>query len=379
MKLSLSKITKCSLNVAIRKIAININTKGIFSILALSLLLMGACKKNKSVLEDSFPLEGQLYGFINPAGAATEVIARSITNPTISYKATLEANGKFIFPRLAYDSYAIKCSPTSGFVEAISQIVNIKPGQTNLSLNITMQGAGGAIGTGVLIGTVFPANAVNHVSLTGQNYFYAIPDPVTGAFQIKFLPDGVHQLDFFANSSNIAPAKRSITITNGATTDLGKIIFEPNQRISEFTFKIGSSALTMDTYVNNSYQNTNVSVSYAASKLQIVGSLSSGNYASTDGTRTKKLTIKLDDVTGPGTYICKGTETSEILYTNKSTGMMSYVTDLNITKDAAKVIITAFDPVARTISGTFSGTMKPRLATATGSQELTAGVFNIRY
>jgi len=378
MKLALSKITKCRLNAEVRDVAININAKNLFTLIALSLLLMSACSKNKTVPEDNMPLEGQLYGFINPAGAATEVIATSITNPTISYKATFEANGKFVFPKLAYDSYVIKCSPTSGFLAGISQMVTIKPGQTNQSLNITMQGAGGSVGTGILVGTIFPANAVNHIALTGQAYFYTIPDPVTGAFQIKFLPDGIHQLEFFAKASHIAPKNKGITITNGATIDLGTITFAPNERISEFAFKVGSSALTMDTYINNSYQNTRISVSYIAPKLEIVASLTSGSYASLDGVRTKKLTIKLDEVTGPGTYTCKGTEASVILYTDKSTGMMSRVIDVK-SEDAAKVIITAFDPLARTVSGTFSGTMKSRLSTITASQDLSSGVFNIKY
>lgn len=349
---------------------------------------ISACKKNNSNNDDDNTIidhrNGMVSGTISPVYAASQVILTSTSNgQTDTYWSVPDSKGYFTFPDLAGGNYTLTILPTAGYTKPLDKTVVLAIGKTLDLGNLKVLALGQLAGTANVTGKVSPADAAVVVYLKGQlGHYYAEPDRSTGIFNFTDLPEGSHELELMATQGYIAPAKRSIAITNGQLTDLGTITFAANQRISEFSFKLGGTNLTFDTYVNNGPLRPHVSATYTASNLNINGSLITGNYTQITGIRTKKLTIKLDGVNGPGAYTCKGTESSEMLYTDKSTSAMSYVTDLSSSRDngSATVIITAFDPVARTISGTFTGTLKSKpISGKTTSQELTAGVFNIKY
>ncbi|MHA4896214.1 DUF6252 family protein [Pedobacter sp. PWIIR3] len=351
-----------------------------------------ACKKNPVTKQPEIqPTKGKVFGIISPVNSAAQLTLINSQNVQAdAYTVKPDDKGYFIFPEVTEGHYIISITQTTGYIKP-RDTTFLMPKSGNIDLgNLKLQPTVTVVepvkpnpvdeGKVNITGKFYPADAAIVAYLDGKlGHYYAEPDRTTGLYNFKNVPEGEYELSYIATAGYVAPVKRSISIAKNVNTDLGILTFAPNQRVSQLSFKLSNTDLAFDTYLNNFYKNTGISVSYVGSKLQITGSSSSGSYQSITGIRTKRLTIKLDGVTGPGTYICQGTESSEILYTDKATAGLTYSIDVGSDKESAKVIITAFDPAAKTISGTFSGTLRSKTGTKTTTQELSTGIFNIKY
>ena len=78
--------------------------------------------------------------------------------------------------------------------------------------------------SGAIKGIVLPLAAVATVSATnGVDILSAIPDPVTGEFLIRGVPDGVWTVTIDANNGYIDQTINNVNVTTGIVTDVGSI------------------------------------------------------------------------------------------------------------------------------------------------------------
>jgi hypothetical protein len=337
-----------------------------------------ACTKDK----DEPPTTGEITGTITPAYAVTQTTLTPFENTQLdTLRITPGSDGNFKFTRVKPGIYYAVFATTSRFLYQIPIKVTVVAGSTNELGNISITPLQ-PLGTATISGVVSPVSAVVHASITGGNTFSVIPDPNTGTFAFTYLPAGSYSLTFIARTTHVAPAEKKIELTNGQQLDLGTLTFAPNELVSKLSCNMGATALSFDTYLNNT-SNKRITASYTAGELTITGSWTTGSVNNAEGTRTRRLTINLDNVNGPGTYTCKGTTKSEMTYLDRYSGSMtppSLTYSSSIENGNGTVIITAFDPVTKTLKGTFTGSLKAKILQNTVvSQEVTDGVFDIKY
>ncbi|MET0465573.1 MAG: hypothetical protein ABW007_20600 [Chitinophagaceae bacterium] len=340
--------------------------------------LLSACTKDKNTP----PTTGDITGTITPAYAVTQISLIPFEDIQLdTLHTTPGSDGNFKFNRVKPGIYFVVFATNPRFNYQLPIKLTVVAGATNELGNIAaipLQ----PLGTASISGVVSPASAVVHATITGGNNFSVVPDPNTGAFSFPYLPAGNYSLTFIARSTHVAPAEKKIELRDGQRLDLGTLTFSPNQLVSKLSCNMGPTALSFDTYLNNT-ANKRITASYSAGELMISGSWTTGTAGNAGGVRTRRLTIALDNVNGPGTYICKGTVQSEITYLDRYSSSMAppnLTYSSSIDNGNGTVIITAFDPVAKTLTGTFRGSLKAKTFQNTVvSQDVTEGVFDIKY
>jgi len=224
--------------------------------------------------------------------------------------------------------------------------------------------------TGSISGMVAPAGAADlvvaeYVGPGEPKNYSVVPDANTGVFKFSNLTPGTYYLAF---APNIKYRRRyeilEVIVATGKDTDMGVRTFTLNP----ISCKINGTSRAWETNANYSSPNFSTSGRSLIGKFQ-----DNGSYYLT-------LSITLDAVTGPGTYVCKETSASSITYSMSSSGLMiSRKWSSANAGGNATVVITAIDPVAKTISGSFTGTLTPSTGTTADSQVITDGDFIMNY
>jgi hypothetical protein len=225
-----------------------------------------------------------------------------------------------------------------------------------------------------LTGKIMPVDAVTDIYLLGYNPAVSIPaslDPVTGTFKATGLTDGaIYAVHFVWGPSYRGVLDTLVKLTPGQSMDIGTMKFASTGIFNVFSYQAnGSSKRTL--LGSATYSDSKLTIS-AKANFPTGGDLVYDVY---------KFTINLDNITGPGTYICKGTATSGVTYETSVSNtfqMTNNWNSLNAGGDAT-VQITAIDPVAKIISGTFAGTLVPASAKTTANMSISNGVFKITY
>ncbi|MBE9662478.1 peptidase associated/transthyretin-like domain-containing protein [Mucilaginibacter myungsuensis] len=219
---------------------------------------------------------------------------------------------------------------------------------------------------GSLSGTVSPAGSVKAVSVKAKQsgaFYYGSIDPVTGVFSIPDVPEGDHELNFTVNEFHQSLASKDVTVAGGKNTAAGT--FSPIER-----------SFMMSCYVNGQYQGWVFKGYYTSALMQLV-SMSGGGTVNQSEERYN-LGISLGNVAGPGTYVCNSTTGNTLRYTI-SRSLPTSIQSTETEGSSAIVEITAIDPVARTIKGTFSGTLVARNPTSNDAKVITKGIINATY
>lgn len=147
---------------------------------------------------------------------------------------------------------------------------------------------------------------------------------------------------------------------------------------------VGSNTAKFETYVNTIANRGLIGVLQTTTSFSINGIYSTGAFGTPEGGISTKIGTTLANFSGPVTYSCNSNTGSKLSYYCLSTPLsMVPATDINIDLEGgtAKVIVTAFDPIAKTISGSFSGTLVGKTPRNQDlySQELSNRQLNIRF
>ncbi|PZR27755.1 MAG: hypothetical protein DI535_09220 [Citrobacter freundii] len=338
---------------------------------------LSSCTKDK----ENPPATGDVKGTITPAYAVTKLTLMPVEDTQLdTLHITPDSDGNFHFTTVKPGTYFLVFFTTSRFLNHIPLKITVTAGVTNDLGSIAITPLQ-PLGNSSISGIVSPANAVVYALITGPSTFSVIPDPNTGAFTFPYLPAGNYTLTFIARPTHVAPPEKKIELANGQQLDLGTLPFAVNELVSKLSCNLTGTPISFDTYINNT-ENKKIVASYSSGELSITGSWITGNNINAGGQRTRRLTINLDDVTGPGTYTCKGTAKSEITYNDRYAITIgpNLIYSSSTEDGKGTVIITAFDPVAKTLKGTFTGILKAKTYQGTVvSQEVSAGIFDIKY
>lgn len=320
---------------------------------------LASCKKDKE--HEEAPLRpGRLTGIITPTGACAAVTAKNVQT-NASYNGIVDPTGNnFYIGDLPPGSYTISLVAAANYLApgniAATVSENTSSDIGTIPFQSTLPGISGTLGaTGISLRVMAMG--------FGLGVHEADSDPATGFFKIAGLAPGQYTVNFPAlNSTYKTPAPRDVTITN-QSIDLGFIGY-PKHVIS---FKYNGTAFPALNPVAVSYS------SPAFSAEAYTGDFTSGSY--------KRLTIVLDNVTGPGTYTCQGTPASNITYSSKAPLSLFPASFWNVsgTGGSGTVTITSIDPVKKTMKGSFSATLILYQGNATGNMVITDGDFEMVY
>ncbi|GAA4326851.1 hypothetical protein GCM10023149_29930 [Mucilaginibacter gynuensis] len=220
--------------------------------------------------------------------------------------------------------------------------------------------------TGSLSGTVSPIGSVQAVIILkdgdpADKIQRTVPDATTGKFSFPGLKAGTYALMSEPVSGYMPIENQAIEIKAEQETAVALVfnkypITTPDIPIS---FKSGFATR----------------VYYTDQRLTIVKFRSEGSFGKL-GYKTFELTIQLDAITGPGTFICNATSKSFIRYVSAYDGTIGFRTWGSKTTDGnATVNITTFDPVTKQIQGTFNGSLPP-IAGTRGTVIIEDGTLN---
>lgn len=295
-------------------------------------------------------VQGNITGTISPAGAAVSIKATNAQN-YLSYPAVPNAAGTFKLANVDPGSYKVSFTSAAGFV-APADVTTTVVGKQDVNIgNFVFQSAAG------ISGTISPTGSATYVEV--MNTQTAKPYPVTlnaatGNFQSAALPSGPYRVGFSAASGYRPAGDVTLTLVEGQSTNIGTIVMLLN-RFSGAPFTGQTSSL-----------------SYAAPNLTL-----STAYVDIDMGSRKDFKIVMDNITGPGTYVCKNTATSNISYSNKTYINIPTVTWSTMsTGGGGTVVVTSIDPVKKEMKGTFTATLTNPL---NANIEINNGSFDFNY
>ena len=310
---------------------------------------------------------GGISGTISPAGAATAIYANATINGMpVNYSTAPDNNGNFKFAGLPAGTYALSYQASAGYKAPASTAAVVTDGQMTNTGNIAFS----KIAYGSISGTITPAGAATEVraysSDSGAGTIRATPDPVTGVFKFEKVPTGSYIVSFTAADHFTAPATSSVIVSTGQNTDAGSFSFTRHGETSVLTL--------LDDGTSRSLSGT---ASYQSGSFSLQGSLTEWISRQDNLYINYNLKILLDNVTGPGTYACKNTATSQVMYTSGA-GPGTAIWDSTNNGSSATVTITSIDPAANAISGTFTATLQP-FSPLLKTKIITNGIFTATY
>lgn len=297
---------------------------------------------------------GDLTGIIWPPNGVSRITltragAAPFTNPT-------PVTGQFRFQNLTAGSYVMSFSANLGFQTPANRNVTIIPGQVMSVDTIRV-----LPNTGIVTGSINPASTVTKVTLTSSTAvdYSAVPDPANGQFRIPNLQPGDYRASFTTSTGYAPPASRKVTVTAAQTTDMGRIT-----ALSSGFPAAGNGTLQFK--VNNVLTTaTAISAVRSSGNLILTAMVSS----------TQMITMVLPGAIAIQNYPLSGA-TANGGYGNVFRFGGSWSTSL--AGGGGRAAITAYDPVNRKISGTF--TLSPavpanRTASSSGPLSITNGTF----
>ena len=172
--------------------------------------------------DTSEPSTGNLFGVINPAGAAIDIIASILVNGQLATTTVKpDANGHFFFKDLPKGLGGLTYTPASGYSKD-GIVISVTGGKDNNVGTITILQLPGSI-----TGTINPAGAAVQVTLKSQvdpaKILTISADPKTGNFALKEVPVGNYILSCTGSSGYKNSADQIISISSEKETNAGVI------------------------------------------------------------------------------------------------------------------------------------------------------------
>lgn len=317
---------------------------------------LASCKKDK---EEVPLMPGRLTGIITPAGACAAVTAKNVQT-NISYSGVIDPTGNnFYIGDLPPGSYSVSFVAAANYLAPANISATVSENTSSdigtVTFQSTLPSISGTLGaTGISLMVMAGG--------FGLGVHEANSDATTGFFKITGLMPGQYTVNFPAlNSTYKTPAQKNVTITN-QSVDLGFIEYQ--KHVISFTYN--GTAFPALNPVSAAYSSS------AFSAEAYTGDFTNGSF--------KRLTIVLDNVTGPGTYTCQGTATSNITYSSKPhSSILTSFWNTTGTGGSGTVTVTSIDPVKKTMKGSFSATLILYQGPATGNMVITDGAFEMIY
>lgn len=333
-------------------------------------VLFSACRKDHT--SDPAPVaKGSITGVISPVtGTEAAIVAvATINGQAFSYNAVIDNNGNFKIGDLPAGNYTLTFTSGAGYTAPAGTTVTVIAGQNTDAGAIVFDAKPGSIS-----GSITPAGAGSEVwaqdAGSVHTYITKAIDPVTGNFKISDIPAGTYTVYYLAAGRYTAPAGKTVVVTAGQNSDAGSVTYIPYGFASNYSFKVNGTPLSFRM----------ARASYVSPNFSLTGGASEG-VQDRIGYSTYRLVISLDNVTGPGTYICNSATISALTYSWYAFGYPeSFGTwTSQKTGGSAMVIVTAIDPAAGTISGTFTATLIAGSGNVSTNQVITDGTFTAAY
>ena len=328
-------------------------------------LLFSAASCSKK--QDAKPEPGKITGTVFPAGAVATVTATDAAGANTAVTPT--SAGEFSIANLTAGTYEVRFAAAAGYNAPADRSVSVAAGETNALGTITVAAyvAGGAVD-----GTCAPANSLRYIQLTApgaQSGPTAQPD-VRGYFRFENVAPGSYNVAFVAETGYLAPAPRLIAVVAGATTSLGVVAVNPAGSTSAalrgtLSWREGNTAYTSTSLTGNMFLDNGLprTISLTATSLNGTAADVLGLYSGCDS---------------PGLYVMSSTaNTATYLRTYSGVPGASYETRYQ-PSPAGSLTVTAIDPVARTLSGTF-GFTAAEAPLRTGRITISSGSFSLSY
>ncbi|RZK68762.1 MAG: carboxypeptidase regulatory-like domain-containing protein [Pedobacter sp.] len=315
---------------------------------------------------------GSISGKIipTPVSEISLIISNASNGKKVIVDGYVNINGEFYFPGLPSGSYTLDLSANSRYMPLDFKAIQVTSGkQTDVGTIVLKPNPD----NGNIIGIISPVQAssafiVQCVEPFSSNSYSGVVDPATGHFEITNLPAGKWSI-YFQPNNGFKPQNSLITINNKQTANIGTITFESAPFVSSISMIANGKTLRMTG-----------SAIYDGTKLNISGRYSRGvNNSIGDG--IFNLTISLDQVTVPGTYVCNSTTTSKITYTQNLYGLGAPNGTWASTKEGsdATIIVTNVDLANKTIKGTFTANLGTTTSSKIAIQQITSGSFTAIY
>lgn len=323
---------------------------------------------------------GNISGSVRPAGSIKEVKLLDAGGKAVAVSAP-DGRGEYLFRNITPGSYKLNFTPAAEYLQPNDISVTLTGGQNLLVDAISVASAGNAS----ISGTIAPATAANLIyarnTADWSIYFELKADPNTGRFSVSKIPPGTYDIVFLSANEFIDQPTQTITVVKDQQADIGTVQFTPLVRTGQLSCKLNGSAISWDTF--NEYRGAFITVKYEAAALSIRGLWQSGSFQHPIGNaKSHEINIKLENVTGPGTYICDATTESVMTYMYRVQRTMSGLPTTSSKKEGGKatVIISSIDAGTKTITGSFTADLRAKGITgAVVTHVMTDGVFSVKY
>ncbi|RYD92258.1 MAG: carboxypeptidase regulatory-like domain-containing protein, partial [Sphingobacteriales bacterium] len=288
----------------------------IFLIL-LSIAVISCRKSSNPKPVDPVIADGSITGTINPAETVIGIVIDTTVNgQAIVRHVTPDVSGDFKITDLPPGTYVLHFTAAEGYTNPANHMAEVVSGKDTFTGTIQLVKT---IEYNGLDGKVNPVGVTGLIKLTNIAQpvytFYTQINRSTGEFSFSNIPAANYTLSALPEDGFSLNEEKTVSIVNGPHSDAGTLGFTQSKIISQLSCSVSGSVKSWTTYEKNTSQGYSASATYGSPMLSISAKYATGSRISGKG-RLHQLTIKLDEVTGPGTYVCKGTAASEITYTN---------------------------------------------------------------
>lgn len=330
---------------------------GIAAFLLSTLAGVVACKKESAPQPTPVvaPAKGELIGHVQPAGAVLRVGA---TKDGLTTTVIPDAAGAFRFDSLVVGTYTVQVTPRAGFLTPGYQVTTVT---ANVTVDMGLVQLESSVQAGTLRGRFAPAGALRTVSALNEASLQTISTTVAASdtvFLLYNLPAGTYTITFEAASGYVAPSpQQHVTMTANDMFDLGRFQIAPQPANTPVvSFRVNGTLVTATQW---------------DARLPL-------DYLSVEaGTASQKIGFFLEGVTGTGTYPLIGLSSATYRFISPAG---TAVWTAGGSAASGTVVISTFDAVAKKISGTFQFSPSPTSGGASGSRNITSGVFaNLPY
>lgn len=312
-----------------------------------------------------------LSGRLLPEGFGTAVNATERTTGRV-YTVIPNGYGSFYLP-LADGDYTISFATKSPLESPDDIKVSLAGKPVSLGNVTAKEGNSGTL-TGKLT-PVYAADSVMAANKQTGKISKGTLDVFTGIFSIPGLIPDNYELSVTARVPYLPPAKQSASVEIHKTTDMGLMTLPYNNDVKYLTYKVNGYA----------YNRYNWPCNFTGSNFSF--SLTNLDYRPILPTIpvyiNSTLALNMGNISGIGKYALTGKDGANLTLTDELYN--SYNTDKLINKwtvspsaPLGQLEITAIDVNARTMKGTFSGTLiadKPGVA----NKVITEGSFYFKY
>lgn len=244
-------------------------------------------------------------------------------------------------------TYTVSVIPAADYQAPPDTSVTLVAGRTYAFPTITLLPVTYA-DAGQITGTIVPSGVVTRITISKINSAlqYSVTPDASGRFSFASVAPGTYSLVGTVGipSTYLAPTMTTIVVNSNQRVDLGTINLSPDTR--KFYY-----------YVNDTiYRNATVfTCTLNSSELKVTAPL--GPLSGI----VMRLTI--DKFTGIGQYQCNTIPGASIVYSEPSNSPVAAYTvsnwSSNVSTGSGTITVTKYDPAAKKISGTFSGTLQP--------------------